>query len=68
MIFGLANQHSLAVDITKLGGRANLAITYQGERFEPKIKKLVANHLKTSSLLLPAMFKMMGKLKTSTVK
>jgi enoyl-[acyl-carrier protein] reductase I len=55
VIFGLANQHSLAWHITKALAEAgaNLAITYQGERFEPKIKKLVANHLKTSPLLLP---------------
>lgn len=55
VVFGLANQHSLAWHITKALAEAgaNLAITYQGERFESKIKKLVANHLKTSPLLLP---------------
>ena len=56
VVFGLANQHSLAWHITKAlaGAGASLAITYQNERFESKLKKLTAAHLQASPpLLLP---------------
>ena len=56
VVFGLANQHSLAWHITKALAEAgaNLAITYQNERFESKIKKLIAGHLQEPPpLLLP---------------
>ena len=57
VVFGLVNQHSLAWHITKALAEAgaSLAITYQSERFESKVKKLIAGHLQQTSspLLLP---------------
>lgn len=55
LILGIANQHSLAWHITKALAEAGaqLVLTYQGERFETKLKKLCDNHLQVSPLLLP---------------
>ncbi|MDO9534799.1 MAG: enoyl-ACP reductase [Bacillota bacterium] len=55
IVFGVANQHSLAWYIAKALSEAgaSLALTYQNERFEKKLKKLIENNLKVSPLLLP---------------
>lgn len=55
IVFGTANQHSIAWFITKALSEAgaSLAITYQNERFEKKLRKLIENNLRVSPLLLP---------------
>ncbi len=55
VVFGVANDHSLAWFITKALDRAGarLAVTYQGERFATKLKKLTATHLQKEPLLIP---------------
>lgn len=55
IVYGLANQHSLAWHITKAlsGAGANLIITYQHERFAAKLKKLTSGGLVSPPLLLP---------------
>jgi enoyl-[acyl-carrier protein] reductase I len=55
IVFGVANRHSLAWFITKAlsGAGAQLAITYQEERFEKKLKKLMENELDDQPLALP---------------
>ncbi|MEW5921509.1 MAG: enoyl-ACP reductase [Bacillota bacterium] len=54
VVFGVANNHSLAWSITKAldSAGAGLAISCQGERFINKIQKLTAEHLKNKPLLL----------------
>ncbi len=55
IVYGLANQHSLAWYITKAlsDAGARLIITYQNERFEAKLKKLTSGNLITLPLMLP---------------
>lgn len=55
LVLGIANQHSLVWHITKAlaEARAQLILTFQGERFETKLKKLSANFLQSPPLLLP---------------
>lgn len=55
VVYGLANQHSLAWHITKTlsAAGANLIITYQHERFAAKLQKLLSGNLTPLPLLLP---------------
>lgn len=55
IVYGLANQHSLAWHITKAlaEAEATLIVTYQHERFESKLRKLTAGNLVSPPLLLP---------------
>ncbi len=54
VVFGVANDHSLAWFITKALDKAgaDLAITCQGERFVNKLENLVATHLQNKPLLI----------------
>lgn len=55
IVYGLANQHSLAWYITKAlsDAGARLIITYQNERFEAKLRKLTSSNLANHPLMLP---------------
>lgn len=55
IIYGLANQHSLAWHIARAldGAKANLIVTYQHERFASKLQKLTSEGLANPPLLLP---------------
>ena len=55
VVFGVANDHSLAWFITRALDRAGakLAVSCQGERFVKKIEKLAAAHLQNKPLLIP---------------
>lgn len=55
LVLGIANQHSLAWHITKAlaSAKAQLILTFQGKRFETKLKKLCDNFLDPPPLLLP---------------
>lgn len=56
LVLGIANQHSLAWHITKAlaAAKARLILTFQGERFENKLKKLVGEAVFHSPpLMLP---------------
>ena len=55
VVFGVANNHSLAWFITKALDKsgAKLAITCQGERFVSKIEKLTTAQLQNKPLLIP---------------
>jgi len=55
IVYGLANQHSLAWHITKALAKAEatLIVTYQHERFRSKLQKLTSENLPLPPLLLP---------------
>ena len=55
VVFGVANDHSLAWFITRALDRAGakLAVSCQGERFVKKIEKLASAHLQNKPLLIP---------------
>lgn len=55
IVYGLANQHSLAWHITRAlaGAEATLVVTYQQERFLSKLQKLTSENLPSPPLLLP---------------
>ncbi len=54
IVFGVANRHSIAWSITKAlsSAGARLAITYQENRFEQKLKRLAENELQALPLAL----------------